>query len=92
MIERESPPHLACPTLQHAPPTLHPETPTLHPETPTLHPEASTARQYGVCDDKVSIWKDYNQGGKAITTLECRFGEQVLQYRVQWFTSLGPVH
>jgi len=37
---------------------------------------ATYSGQFGVCTDAVSIWKDYNQGGKAVTTLECRFGEK----------------
>ena len=32
--------------------------------------------QFGVCDNKISMWRDFNQGGKIVTNLECRFGEK----------------
>jgi len=29
---------------------------------------------YGICRNDISVWRDYNQGGKVVTSLECRFG------------------
>ena len=33
------------------------------------------ANQYGVCETNIARWKDFSQGGKYVTELECRFGE-----------------
>ena len=30
---------------------------------------------YGICRNDIALWRDYNQGGKIITSLECRFGD-----------------
>lgn len=33
------------------------------------------ANQYGICNTDIAKWKDFKQGGKFVTTLECRFGQ-----------------
>ena len=33
------------------------------------------ANQYGICNPNVGKWKDFNQGGKFVTNLQCKFGE-----------------
>ena len=38
-------------------------------------PPAIFNGKYGFCRNDISVWNDYNQGGKVITSLECRFGE-----------------
>uniref|UniRef100_A0A7S0QNM0 IPT/TIG domain-containing protein n=1 Tax=Cryptomonas curvata TaxID=233186 RepID=A0A7S0QNM0_9CRYP len=38
-------------------------------------PPAIFNGKYGYCRNDISIWKDYNQGGKVISSLECRFGD-----------------
>jgi len=33
------------------------------------------ANQYGICNPNVAKWKDFKQGGKFVTNLQCKFGE-----------------
>ena len=33
------------------------------------------ANQYGICNTDIASWKDFKQGGKFVTNLECRFGQ-----------------